>query len=130
MTVRRLDGFEGFVEQCFIGNAGIIGEKGDEFLGCLRLQDDLRRFLSGVGVAVVEVSICGSIDDDCDGFDDDCDGTVDDDYVSTPTSCGRVRSTGYALSAIPAERHARGSTATTRGAAAGRRSCARAHSIA
>jgi hypothetical protein len=27
-------------------------------------------------------------DDNCDGLDNDCDGTADDDYVTTPTTCG------------------------------------------
>ncbi|MEZ4327747.1 MAG: MopE-related protein [Polyangiales bacterium] len=32
--------------------------------------------------------VCASDDASCDGADDDCDGAVDEDYVSTPTSCG------------------------------------------
>jgi len=31
---------------------------------------------------------CTEMDDDCDGYDDDCDGEIDEDYISTPTSCG------------------------------------------
>src|SRR5262245_23028393 len=31
---------------------------------------------------------CAPIDSSCDGFDDDCDGEVDEDFVSSPTSCG------------------------------------------
>lgn len=30
----------------------------------------------------------GADDSNCNGIDEDCDGTADDDYVSTPTSCG------------------------------------------
>jgi hypothetical protein len=31
----------------------------------------------------------GLPDNNCDGIDDDCDGTPDDEYVTTPTSCGQ-----------------------------------------
>ena len=35
-----------------------------------------------------QIAPCERTDASCDGIDDDCDGEVDEDYVSSPTSCG------------------------------------------
>lgn len=63
----------------------------DEYSGLVRLKVADNDGLAGFGAAYVDVQGCtptGVPESACNGADDDCDGAVDEDFVSSPTSCG------------------------------------------